>query len=276
MRPVNLIPAEERRGGSAPMRTGPLPYLVVAGLALVLAAVTAVVLFDNRVEGRKSDVAVLEASASATQARAQVLAPFASFQRIHDARLVTVDSLAESRFDWERVLRELTRVVPRHVWLTQIIGTVSPEVNADGEGSGLRDEVEGPALEITGCGRSQSDVARLVAAMEDIDGVTRVTAANSAKPANTTTTGSGGTCQTRSSIPQFHVIAAFDEIVPGASAPTAPDPVAPAPAAGDSTPAAASGDGSAAASGGGDTASGGPSAAQQGKIDTAAKIAGGG
>ena len=33
MRPVNLIPPEERRGERAPMRTGPLSYVVVAVLA---------------------------------------------------------------------------------------------------------------------------------------------------------------------------------------------------------------------------------------------------
>lgn len=43
MRPVNLIPPEERRGERAPMRTGSLSYLLVGALALVLGAVTVLV-----------------------------------------------------------------------------------------------------------------------------------------------------------------------------------------------------------------------------------------
>ena len=42
MRPVNLIPPEDRRGERAPMRTGPLAYVVVALLAVGLVAVTPV------------------------------------------------------------------------------------------------------------------------------------------------------------------------------------------------------------------------------------------
>ena len=43
MRPVNLIPPEERRGSTAPSRTGVLSYLVVGVLAVVLVAVSAIV-----------------------------------------------------------------------------------------------------------------------------------------------------------------------------------------------------------------------------------------
>ena len=77
----------------------------------------------------------------------------------------------------------------------------------------------GPALELIGCGRSQRDVARLVAAIEDIDGVTRVTAQESIKPrqrhrrerrADVDT----DECRTRPTIPKFKLVAAFDEVVP--------------------------------------------------------------
>ena len=282
MRPVNLIPPEERRGEAAPTRTGPLAYVVVGVLVVVLAAITGVTLLDNRVSDRKSEATALEATASAVQSRAQSLSGFASFQQIHDARVATVGALARSRFDWQRVLRELSRVTPRHVWLTQLVGTVSPEVQVQGGSSSeLRADVPGPALELTGCGRSQHDVARLVAAMKDIDGVTRVTVSDSAKPEPTPGGSSAGgasaggasaggdSCQTRSTIPQFSLIAAFDAVeaptVPAAPpAPTATSTAANAPTGGVVAPDPGTGSGS-----------GTPTPDQTAKIDTATGLAGG-
>ena len=53
MRPVNLIPPEDRRGEHAPLRTGPLAYIVLGALVLVLVGVTALVLTDNQIAERQ-------------------------------------------------------------------------------------------------------------------------------------------------------------------------------------------------------------------------------
>jgi len=214
MRPVNLIPPEHRRGADAPTRTGALSYVVVGVLAVVLIGVTAMVVFGNRVSDKEDEVAALEARAAEASARAESLATYTTFQGIHDARVQTVSQLATSRFDWQRVLQELAKVLPQHVWLTNLTGTVAPEVELQnkGEDGGLRESIPGPALVLVGCGRSQDDVARLVAAMRDIDGVTRVTAADSAKPANDSAAAGDDNCQTKPSIPQFHLVAAFDGV----------------------------------------------------------------
>lgn len=213
MRPVNLIPPEQRRGSSAPTRTGSLSYVVVGALAIVLVGVTATVMFGKSVSDKEAEVATLQVDAAEATARAESLSTYTSFQQIHDARVATVSQLATSRFDWQRVLEELSKVLPQHIWLTNLTGTVAPGIQVgDGEAeSNFRDSVPGPALEVVGCGRSHDDVARLVAAMRDIDGVTRVTAEDSAK-ANSGTAAGGDSCQTKPSIPQFHLIAAFDGV----------------------------------------------------------------
>ncbi len=231
MRPVNLMPAGERRGKGAPTRTGPLSYIIVGGLVVVLAAVCGIVVFNKKVSDGKAEVTRIEAHATELQARADGLSSFVSFQQIHDARVQTVEQLAQSRFDWERVLRELSKVIPSHIWLVSLTGTVTPdvEVGDGGDDGGLRASIPGPALVLTGCGRSHDDVASLIAAMKDIDGVTRVTASDSAKPDTAMATGAAGTsdnCQTRSSIPQFHLVASFDEVVVPAADGTVP-PAAP-------------------------------------------------
>jgi Tfp pilus assembly protein PilN len=245
VRPVNLIPPEDRRGERAPTRTGPLAYVLVGGLALVLAAVTGVVLTSNQISDRKAEVANLEAQETAARERAEALAPYAQFAALEQARVQTVDSLAKSRFDWERVLRELALVIPPDIQLTKVSGTVSPEVSvSDGGENSLRDGALGPAIELAGCAPDHEAVAALAASLEDIDGVTRVGVNGSAESAASDVTGEssslggGGdiSCASDGSVAQFEMIAAFDAV--DVAAPTTPAPEAtPAPVSDESEPA---------------------------------------
>lgn len=243
MRPVNLIPLDQRRGDTAPVRTGPLAYVVVGFLAAVLVAVIAVVMLGNSIDGKRAEVASLEAQAAETQARAQALSPYVSFQQLRDARVETIGSLARSRFDWERVIREVTKLIPRSVWLQNMTGTVRPDVQLDsGAGIALRSSVPGPALELTGCARAQTDIARLIAAINDVDGVTRVTAVNGIKAGEGSgggaegAGGSVGACP--ASTPSFQLVAAFDEIAvpetPGAPGAAVMPPSSTVPTSGES------------------------------------------
>ena len=183
MRPVNLIPPDQRRGDAAPARAGAASYIVVAVLFAILFAVTGVVLTGNSVKDKENELASLQAAQTETAARASALSNFASFQQMKDSRVQTVASLAQSRFDWERVMREVSRVLPDSVWLTNLTGTVSPAVTVPAAaGVSLRSSVDGPALTMIGCAASQEDVAALIAAVGDIDGVSRVLVEKSEKP----------------------------------------------------------------------------------------------
>src|SRR5664279_4151091 len=106
MRPVNLIPKEERRDRSV-SRTGPLAYIVVAGLVLLLAGVAVLVTSSNQISERESELATLTARKAVVQAKADQLAPYAKFQAVERQRTATISELADSRFDWPRVIREL-------------------------------------------------------------------------------------------------------------------------------------------------------------------------
>ena len=59
MRPVNLLPPELRRGEHAPLRSGPLAYIVLGALVAALAGVTLLVLTNNQISDRKAEVATL-------------------------------------------------------------------------------------------------------------------------------------------------------------------------------------------------------------------------
>jgi Tfp pilus assembly protein PilN len=245
MRPVNLIPPEERRGEHAPIRTGPIAYLIVGALALALGAVTLLVLANNKISDREAKVAELEQRQSIVSTQAARLAPFAQFSTVEEQRTATIKSLADSRFDWERVMRELARVIPSDVWLTGLTGSVSGEVEiSGGVNVDLRSSIEGPALELSGCAKGHKGVAEFLSALQDIDGVTRVGLSDSERPggdtsstsSSSTSTGSsagaaGGDCRNRDFISQFEIVAAFDEVPAPAIPEAAPSSAATAPPA---------------------------------------------
>lgn len=223
MRPVNLIPADLRRGQQAPMRTGPLPYLLVGALAVLLIGVALLVSAGNEVAEKKSEIVSLEREDRAAEAQAQRLAAYVQFEAVHKQRLETIASLANSRFDWERVMRELSLVLPGNVWLSEI--NASAGAGAEGGGSGLSTGVTGPSLTISGCATGQEGVAGFVTALEDIDGVTRVGVEESALPSQGEGTvsagseeGGAGACQTRDFIAAFNMTVAFDAAPSAAAA----------------------------------------------------------
>lgn len=223
MRPVNLIPPEERRGEQAPLRTGPLPYVLLGALVVLLLAVTAIVVTDNQIAESKNEVAKLEGEDAAASAKAQRLASYTQFRTMSEQRVETVDSLADSRFDWERVMRELALVLPHDAWLTGLTATAAPGVSLQGGGGGsssMRAAITGPALQLVGCARGQEAVAGFVTALKDIDGVTRVGVQSSELPEEGKSGGSeskgggasdsGEECRTRQFIAKFEIVVAFD------------------------------------------------------------------
>jgi Tfp pilus assembly protein PilN len=234
VRAVNLIPPEERTGATAPTasRSGIVGYAIIGALLVAIGLVFYLTQLGTKIDEHKSEIASLESRVQESQSRAAALQPYVQLANVRAARTVTIDSLAKSRFNWERVLRELAHVTPSTISLSNVTGTVSPDAGAEGGADvSLRDQVPGPALEIEGCARTQRDVADFVASLHDIDGVTRVAAQDSNKgdrPSKSDTasatsgaaattsdsaapSGSGGECATNSDA-NFSIVAAFDPV----------------------------------------------------------------
>lgn len=223
MRPVNLIPPDEQRSSSSgrgPLRTGPAAYVVTGALALALIGVIVMALTSKDISDKTQQKENLQVELTAATARADSLRAFADFRAVQEGRAQTVSSLAQSRFDWERVLRELSLIIPTDVWLLKMTGSVNPAVQLEGGAEvQLRDSIAGPALEIIGCAPTQDAVAGFVASLEDIDGVTRVGVGASERGEATAASGvsSGGgeaveDCRTNETIYQFEIAVAFDAV----------------------------------------------------------------
>lgn len=257
MRAVNLIPVEERRGGSgAAGKSGGAVYgvLAVLGLLVVLASGWAVA--NKSVKDNTAELARINTEVQAAEARAGELAPYTQFASLRAKRVETVRQLASSRFDWGHALREVARTIPDNAWLTSLNGTVAPGAGSGGGSGGgaggLRSAMAAPAIEVVGCTTSQRSVAKVLAAMRQIDGVQRVALSSSEKVAGTSGAGgggssnSGGDCRNgNTNFPQFELVVFFSAPnAPSAGASATPASTAPAatPAAGASSPTPASTD----------------------------------
>src|SRR5680860_291149 len=240
MRPINLIPEDERgAGGGAVSIRGLRVWGIGGGLALAVIGIVMLVTTSNALSEREHEVERLEHEQTVAEARAAKLDPYTAFQQTAMARRETVATLAASRFDWERVMRELALIVPDDVTVLSLTATVSSETSVSGGASvELRGEVPGPALEISGCatgpqGEAQVAVAGFISALYDIDGVTRVGMTQSGVGADDDGTG-GGTggaaagevgCPPGGQVANFDMVAAFDSApVPGEDVPVPPLP----------------------------------------------------
>ncbi len=221
MRPINLIPEEERRSGGVATRTGPVAYLIVGALGVLLIGVVMLVLFSNQVHDREGEVARLETEKAAATAQATKLAAYTNFKQVSEDRTRTVAELADARFDWVRVIRQLSLVLPDDVFFDNL------GASAGGTGgSGSEVGIEGPSLQLTGCAVGQAGVAGFVAALKEIDGVTRVEL-NHSSIAEGSGGGSNGPCS-KSGMAQFDLVVAFDGAPPS---PDSASAIAEAPAA---------------------------------------------
>ncbi len=248
MRAVNLIPPEDRRGDHAPLRAGVASYAIVGVLAIALIGLVMVILAGNKIKDSEAQLAALETQQAQADAAAAELAPYGTFAALEQSRSDTVASLAQSRFDWERVLNELALVVPRRVTLENLTGSAAAGAAAGGDttATGTTDaSITGPSLQIGGCAQGQKGVARFLAALKDIDGVTRVGMQSSelgeeidpavgATPTEGAPVGDSATgetssdCQTGPEVAKFQATVAFDEVPPPVAAAPATPATAPA------------------------------------------------
>jgi Tfp pilus assembly protein PilN len=187
VRAVNLLPTDLRGAssrataerGAGPEATGGAGAFVVLGvLAACVAGAAGYVLTENTIKQRSADLAEVTARQQALQAQATQLKPFADYDQMAKSRVQTVRDLAGSRFDWEQALRDLSRAVPADISLTELNGDISD--GAGGGGSTLRSALKAPAVTLKGCAPGQTQVARLMARLRDVDGVTRVSLSSSA------------------------------------------------------------------------------------------------
>jgi Tfp pilus assembly protein PilN len=235
VRAVNLLPPDLRGASKTTAELsvaseasgGAGPFVILGVLAACVAGVTGYVLAGNTVKQRQAELADVHAQQQAIAGQVAALKPYADFDAKAKTRVQTVKDLAGSRFDWQQALGDIARAIPANVTLKTLNGDTSSGSGASD--SALRSAITSPAITLTGCAPDQREVARLMARLHDVDGVTRVSLSKSdgttIQPSNT----SGGTeLQERNAAPcgvgthpSFEIVAFFEQASASVSAPPA-------------------------------------------------------
>jgi Tfp pilus assembly protein PilN len=201
--------------GARPEATGGAgPFVVLGVLAACVAGAAGYVLTTNTINQRQADLAAVNAQQQALAGQIAQLKPFADFEALAAGRVSTVKDIAESRFDWDQALRDLARAVPADVTLKSLEGSVSAA--AGGEGA-VRGAISAPAITVQGCAPGQTQVARLMARLRNIDGVTRVSLSKSDNTKTESSGTEGSAIEQRNAAPcgngarpEFEVVAFFE------------------------------------------------------------------
>ena len=170
MRPVNLLPETHR-----PRPVGGKPgssYVLLGVLATCLLMVVAYALTANKVNGQRGDAAKAAVEADRLETKAGSLSPFGDFSQVKETRAASVKDLAGGRFDWERLMRELPRVLPARGWLQSVDATA---VGAPAGVEPAATSAAGPGAKLVGCVRKQSDVAAMMLRLRRMHRVQDVT-----------------------------------------------------------------------------------------------------
>jgi Tfp pilus assembly protein PilN len=173
MKAVNLVPNDQRRALPSGKQSGSA-YVLIGLLAVLLVMAAGYVLTSNNVNERKSQAAAAKAEADRLEAEAAARGAFTSFAQIKEARLAAVGAVADSRFDWERLMRELAKVMPEGSWIQSTDASTTGEVTGSAAASSSETALIQPKANLVGCTPHQSDVARMMVRMRQMHRVTDV------------------------------------------------------------------------------------------------------
>jgi Tfp pilus assembly protein PilN len=216
MKAVNLIPTEQRRVQATGKRSGSA-YIVVGVLATLLVMVAAYVFTANNVTDRESKAAAAKAEADRLQAEVAQRGNFVNFADIKKTRLASVVTVASTRFDWERLMRELSLVMPAGSWLQSSDASVSGDVEGESTTTTAGTPVAPtPKANLVGCTPHQSDVARMMVRMRQIHRVTDVELNESSTQLGDNTEVTVGSC---GRYYQFNITLSFAQTPPSTEAP---------------------------------------------------------
>jgi Tfp pilus assembly protein PilN len=158
MRAVNLLPTEDRGGRGRP----PAAPLAVAGVGVLLASVLAAGFFSasGKVDEREQELTAVERQVAAAKRAAKPSKPARPGRTAErDQRLTALNDALAKRLAWDRVLRDVSLVLPDDVWLSSLRADAPEAAEA---GSEPTTPAAGRTLTFTGFTYSQESVARLL------------------------------------------------------------------------------------------------------------------
>jgi Tfp pilus assembly protein PilN len=169
MRAVNLLPRDIQRSGirpSGPVLTGVIGAVVVTGVLCVgfLMQSAKVAEKRNELDAARAELALVPPPAAQTSTGTDALAGEEAL------RVTALQGALSGRIAWDRLLREVSLVLPGDVWLSSL-GLATPVVGG----------TLGTDFQISGTAYSHEGVARLLSRIALIPDLTNVVLVNSTK-----------------------------------------------------------------------------------------------
>jgi Tfp pilus assembly protein PilN len=156
MRAVNLLPLDARAGRRRP----PATALAVAGAGVLAASLLAVgfVSANGKVDSREQELATLEQELAATRRAVKPKPVDTGRSAERDQRFTALSGAMSQRLAWDRILREVSLVLPEDVWLSNLAATGAATDGA----APPPDAPAGQTVTFNGFTYSQESVARLL------------------------------------------------------------------------------------------------------------------
>ena len=171
MRAVNLLPRDDasQKGGL------PAPPVLAACIGAVLMSAVLAVMFLSASGKAAKQQQALDAAHQAYEALPTPAAPSAAeteLPALHATRVTALASALGQRVAWDRLLREVSQVVPSDVWLLTL------DAQAPSDATAAATTTPGTPTQtftVTGCTYSQDSVARFLARLEVVPDLSDMT-----------------------------------------------------------------------------------------------------
>jgi hypothetical protein len=141
------------------------------------------VVTNNGIKDAKDKTAVAVAEQQAAQAKIGQLQSFGDFAALKASREAAVRNVAQVRFDYERLMREVALVLPHNTYLTTF--SAAPGGAAANGGSG-------PSVTAAGCAPSHPGVATAIVRLRKLHNIVDVNLTSSNKGGATGAATTGG------------------------------------------------------------------------------------
>src|SRR5215210_4574931 len=126
MRPINLLPSEERGRAAERFGGGVLGILLISGALVVVLMVGLYLLMLLRLNDLEDQVARLDDEIAQQNARLAELSPYRDLQAQLEAKQPIADGIFRTRLAWDQFLQGLAFVVPE----TTALDTLTAEASA--------------------------------------------------------------------------------------------------------------------------------------------------
>jgi Tfp pilus assembly protein PilN len=159
MRAVNLLPIDERAGRHRP----PAAAVAVAGAGVLAASLLtfAFVSANGKVDEREPELTALERELATARRATQAKRSQPTVSTEHQQRLTALNSALGEQVAWDRVLREVSLVLPEDVWLSSL-GAASAGASGAASTTSTPEAATGRTVTFNGFTYSQESVARLL------------------------------------------------------------------------------------------------------------------